>query len=636
MLFISQVLSQLDAYLKGPGGEAAFVVWGDSGAGKTYIMAKLAQLISPQTSQAALIVRFLGTSPNSGEVHKLLSVLCQQMLFICERHPHADATQSPSASFPQDFQGLCGLFKKLLRDWSVCPLYLLLDSVDQLDDSNGGRRLQWLPVEADSLSPHVRLVISTLPDGESFGRKFQCLGYLRKRLRSTSRFAMVEPLRDGEDLLAHLLKMQSRRLTQQQMAAVMRVSAQSDQTQTPLFLTIVADQVKGCTSFSEVPPLSSSVKQLILSFFNSLRKHHGHRLVTKTICYLTLSLEGLSETELQELLSLDDETLLEQFEWWVPPEIVVPAASFTMLITALMPFLSPRGQNFSGELLSFYHRAFWETGFESFLSDEKHRKQVHREFVSFFRGEWAGRMKPYSDGLRDRIQKVYPGETSGDRRVRSQPFAIQGSVWGRGLMAPVINIRRCSCASFHMLQASMMHEIISEFTSFEGIVASVLCGEGFNLVSRLAEWFEMGGVSSVQDVRIMHHIFRWIKSNLHSFSMVSEILVSILAEPEASLAKRAFVDMQSQAFLVPDDLDTSLSQPQTVVDWLPRRVLWSTDTFEHLSLTLRGHDLNVNGSSWSPDNLWMVSGSSDCTLGMWETSTGKRLAKLEGHNDWVR
>jgi WD40 repeat protein len=118
--------------------------------------------------------------------------------------------------------------------------------------------------------------------------------------------------------------------------------------------------------------------------------------------------------------------------------------------------------------------------------------------------------------------------------------------------------------------------------------------------------------------------------------MVSEILVSILAEPEASLAKRAFVDMQSQAFLVPDDLDTSLSQPQTVVDWLPRRVLWSTDTFEHLSLTLRGHDLNVNGSSWSPDNLWMVSGSSDCTLGMWETSTGKRLAKLEGHNDWVR
>ena len=95
---------------------------------------------------------------------------------------------------------------------------------------------------------------------------------------------VVEPLRNGEDLLSHLLKMQSRRLTQQQVAAVMRVSAQSDQTQTPLFLPIVADQVKGCTSFNEVPPLSSSVKQLILSFFNSLHKLHGHRvrLVTKT------------------------------------------------------------------------------------------------------------------------------------------------------------------------------------------------------------------------------------------------------------------------------------------------------------------------------------------------------------------
>jgi hypothetical protein len=99
----------------------------------------------------------------------------------------ADAYRVSRIANPKDFQGLCGLFKMLLRGWSVCPLYLLLDSVDQLDDSNGGRRLQWLPVEADSLSPHVRLVISTLPDGESFGRKFQCLGYLRKRLRSTSR-----------------------------------------------------------------------------------------------------------------------------------------------------------------------------------------------------------------------------------------------------------------------------------------------------------------------------------------------------------------------------------------------------------------------------------------------------------------
>jgi len=581
------------------------------------------------------------------QVHKLLAVLCQQMLFICQRHPHAEAAQSTSASScPKDFQGLCGLFKKLLRDWNVCPLYLLLDSVDQLDDSNGGRRLQWLPVETDSLSPRVRLVISTLPDGESFGRTFQCLSYLRKRVRSSSRFARVEPLRDGEDLLAHLLKMQSRRLTHQQMAAVMHVVApqsddtQADQTQTPLLLTIVANHVKGCTSFSEVPTIASSVKQLILSFFNSLRKIHGHRIVTQTICYLTLSLEGLSETELQELLSLDDETLLEQFEWWVPPEMVVPVAPFTMLLTALTPFLSNRGQDFSGELLSFYHRAFWETGLESFLTDAEHRKQVHRELVSFFRGEWAGRMKPYSDGLRERIQKVYHGETSGDRRVRSQPFAIQGSVWGRGRMAPVINLRRCSCASFHMLQASMKHESISEFTSFEGIVASVLCGEGFNLVSRLADWFKMGGVSSAQEERIMHHIFRWIKSNLHSFSMVSEILASILAEPEASLAKRAFADMQSQIFLVPDDVsddpDISLSKPQTIVDWLPRRVLWSIDTFESLSLTLRGHDLSVNGVAWSPENLWMVSGSSDFTLGMWDTSTGERLAKLEGHHDWVR
>jgi len=346
----SHVLSQVDSYLKGPGGDA-FVLWGSSGAGKTYIMAKIAQSISAEahTSQSALVVRFLGTSQNSVEVHKLLLTLCEQMLFIKKRH--INVSHSSPISCPKDFRSLCDLFQDLIRDWTVCPLFLLLDSVDQLNDSNGGRRMQWLPVESNMLSVRVRLVISTLPDGESFGQKFQCLSYLRKRIGNKSHFAMLEPLTDGSQLLQHLLKFQKRCLTEQQMNSVMQMAKQSDQEQTPLFLTIMANQASTWHSFSRIPHISPSVKLLILGFFNSLGNSHGQRLVNQTICFLTLAKDGLSETELQELLSLDDETLLEQYEWWVPPEIVLPAAPFTMLITALMPFLSHRGQDFSGDLI---------------------------------------------------------------------------------------------------------------------------------------------------------------------------------------------------------------------------------------------------------------------------------------------
>jgi WD40 repeat protein len=646
----SHVLSQVDSYLKGPGGDA-FVLWGSSGAGKTYIMAKIAQSISAQASASALVVRFCGTSQNSFEVHKLLLTLCEQMIFIKKRH--INASHSSPTSCPKDFQSLCDLFQELIRDWTVCPLFLLLDSVDQLNDSNGGRRLQWLPVESNMLSVRVRLVISTLPDGESFGKKFQCLSYLRKRICSKSHFAMVEPLTDGSQLLQYLLKLQKRCLTQQQINSVMQVANQSDQTQTPLFLTILANETSSWQSFSRIPHISPSVKLLILGFFNSLANSHGHRLVNQTICLLTLAKDGLSETELQELLSLDDETLLEQYEWWVPPEHVLPAAPFTMLITALMPFLSHRGQDFSGELVFWYHRAFWETALENFLCDIELRKQVHFQLGSYFRGEWAARKKPYSEELKKRIQKVYPGEKSADRRVRNQPFSIGGSVFGQGV---IINVRRCSCAGFHMIQGSMVYESFMELTNFEGIVARVLCGEGFNLVTHFVEWLKMSEMSQTKTEQ-MQHFLRWITPNLHRFirfdytqiaqvhrlevdyaqlAQVSEIIVSLLKEPEASLAKRAYLDFHDRSFTVPSDLQTLGSQRENVINWLPRRVLGSTDCFESLSLTLRGNGLPLNSVSWSPDGLMMASGSCDHTVALWETSTGERVHKMEGHTDWVR
>ena len=60
------------------------------------------------------------------------------------------------------------------------PLTLFIDSVDQLNDSNGGRRLDWLPVTG--LPAHVRLVVSTLPDYS----EFQCLSILRAKLADSA------------------------------------------------------------------------------------------------------------------------------------------------------------------------------------------------------------------------------------------------------------------------------------------------------------------------------------------------------------------------------------------------------------------------------------------------------------------
>ena len=64
---------------------------------------------------------------------------------------------------PEDYKGLCEIFPKFLEHASEKrPLYIVIDSLDQLSDADGARRfLEWLP---RSLPAHVHMVISTLPE----------------------------------------------------------------------------------------------------------------------------------------------------------------------------------------------------------------------------------------------------------------------------------------------------------------------------------------------------------------------------------------------------------------------------------------------------------------------------------------
>ncbi len=75
----------------------------------------------------------------------------------------------------------------------------------------------------------------------------------------------------------------------------------------------------------------------------------------------------------------------------------------------------------------------------------------------------------------------------------------------------------------------------------------------FNLVSHLVEWLRLGEMSQAE-TELVHHLWRWIKANLHGFTMVSEIIASLLSEPEDLLAKRAYLDFQDRSFTIPREL----------------------------------------------------------------------------------
>lgn len=83
----------------------------------------------------------------------------------------------------QDIRSLLEFFPKCLEEHasSSHPVVLVLDSLDQLSDDDGGRELEWVPKE---LPDNVYIILSTLP-----GKEYNCFSKLEViNLVVTSRY----------------------------------------------------------------------------------------------------------------------------------------------------------------------------------------------------------------------------------------------------------------------------------------------------------------------------------------------------------------------------------------------------------------------------------------------------------------
>ena len=97
------------------------------------------------------MIRFLGTTPDSSSIFPLLQSLCVQISHNYEKSLDL---------IPMKISSLTNYFKKLLESATAeKPLYIFLDSLDQLSSQNSSHSLTWMPV---SLPEHCKFVVTTL------------------------------------------------------------------------------------------------------------------------------------------------------------------------------------------------------------------------------------------------------------------------------------------------------------------------------------------------------------------------------------------------------------------------------------------------------------------------------------------
>ncbi|CAD7093198.1 unnamed protein product [Hermetia illucens] len=438
-------LDHIQRYMLGE-SDKPLVLYGEGGCGKTSLLAKSASLVAREWFQGKKpinIIRFLGTTPDSSALTPTLISICQQISYNY---------MLPFENIPDDLVPLTAHFKQLLTYASVNqPLTLFLDSVDQLTGTQD--KVSWIPTR---LPPHCKIILSCACE-ESNPVVSQEYHILRRMIDIEDNFIEVTAL--GEELAMNVIKMwmktACRDLTNYQWRLVANAISKCS---LPIFVKLVFAEICRWRSYTrpQETHLASTVMDSIMMLFERIEKQHGRILVFHALAYITAAKSGLSESELEDLISLDDKVLDDVYQYHLPPVRRIPPLLWTRIRNDLPNYLSEREAD-GVNVMNWYHRQFRDTAKERYFKNMNMAMYFHSSIADYYLGIWGGGVpKPFkfTEIQRHRFN-LTDKEGVADRKVPVQPLAFTNK---EGQVTRY-NLRKFGELPFHLVRARRFKDL---------------------------------------------------------------------------------------------------------------------------------------------------------------------------------
>ncbi|XP_048740917.2 NACHT and WD repeat domain-containing protein 2-like [Ostrea edulis] len=571
-------LQKIKNYVQGA-SKYPYVVHASSGAGKTTIMAMAAsQAKSWLTDSASIVIKFIGTTSESTDIIPFLQNLTQQMKRVKGEYAYKAEgdIKHISSEFHASLQGV--------KPGKMVVLFI--DALDQFSVSNGARELFWLP---RTLPDNVKLVVSTLEES-----KYGCFLKLKNIIKEDTNFLHVKPFTEGDvqQILNGWLQTDRRTLTHDQHQVL--ISA-FNECPLALFLKLSYDKASTWMSYytGDHILLQKTVRASINELFRRLEVLHGQVLTSKAFGYLTSARTGLSEAELEDILSCDDDVLNDVYMYWTPPIRRLPPLILVRLKASLEDKHYIVERNVDGVMVMYwYHRQFSEAAYDRYCHLQD-RHTTHTGLADFFSGTWAqGNRKPYID--------QHGNEHAADRQVAEQPF----------LTGDRYNTRKLNNLAFHRVMSGDLPKTKKE----------CLCNFQF-LIHRLK------GTSVRQlldDFEIAHEFFPNDKA-------ISQIGHSLRLSESALLYDASLLVSQMLGRL-PCNEDTKdfLQQcRESGIMYLNSNRCVLTQTGGQLEYALHGDDEDVMFLDMTQDGTKIVTGATSNIVKLWDVKKGKLIRSIE-------
>jgi len=611
----TEILRKIQIYINGA-DKHPLAIYGESGTGKSALMAYSLKQLKEKHSSAEVIFRFIGATPESSDGRALLESLCRQM---------SEVYRADVSLIPGDYKELIKEFpKRLALAAAGKQLIIFLDALDQLSDVNDGRNLTWLPGE---LPGNVRLIVSTLPG--------ECCEVLKRKLTEENLLELRPMLlEEGEELLSLWLKDAKRALQANQKLEVL---GKFHQNGLPLYLKLAFEEARRWKSYSEKIKLDPDIKGVIHDLFKRLSadENHGEMMVSHSLGYLAAAKNGLSEDELIDVLSQDEEVFIDfkKRSFHEPPEQRLPVVIWARLYFDIESYLTERSAD-GTSLISFYHQQFNETTVEKYLSGEDNKSR-HQGLAEYF-----GKQSLHIE----RDDKKTPNL----RKLSELPFQqTYGKMW-KELYNTLTDNEFLEQKNTHFI----IYDLLDDFRTVLGLkLLEDEAGEQHNVIQAFSKTLDKASFVLKENPELtfpqLYNRLQWhIDKNLllknklaEERSRFKKPWLHLITRPsESSVLIRTFsghtASITACVYSPDGKRILSASNDKTLK-------LWDVETGEEIS-TFKGHTIGMVACAFSPDGKRIVSAEDGIHLKrgsvpmkIWDTESGKEVFTLNGHSDRV-